>query len=231
MNNIILDVIEKDETYEVDTQAGAKKLNKYLIVKIGNEDKEFQFVFISNKSMEERELHNWLKELEEYELPKPTVFEVEKKEKEVMEIINSKYKAKDIKEMVKIKRENRYKSKTNIFYPFLDLTDPFEKKRFLENMIQEEERKYFEKASHEGKRKLENLKSELRAICRKLKKTKRSRKASPEKYYNVKKNKSELYGFSQGKKIGGDIDMKSNIHARTIAAPVNMWSIKQKELE
>lgn len=110
------------------------------------------------------------------------------------------------------------------------LTDPHEKKRFLEKKIQDVERKYFEKPTQGGKDQLKSLKSQLREVLRSLRR-RRSRKGSVDKYYNVKKNKSELYGFSQGKKIGGEKDSKSNIHARTIANPVNMWSIKEKELE
>jgi hypothetical protein len=89
------------------------------------------------------------------------------------------------------------------------------------------EREYFEKPTMEGKRLLYNLRKELRKLNKVIKK--RSRKGSMEKYYNAKKVKSELYGFSQGKKIGGSKDAKTNIHARTIAQPVNMWSIKQDE--
>lgn len=92
------------------------------------------------------------------------------------------------------------------------------------------ERKYFERPTQGAKDQLKNLKIQLKQVMRNLKR-RRSRKGSVDKYYNVKKNKSELYGFSQGKKIGGEKDSKSNIHARTIANPVNMWSIKEAELE
>lgn len=80
------------------------------MVRIGNEDKEFQFVYISNKGIEERELHNWLEELETYNLQKPTLREINNKHNEIKNMLNSKYKGKDIKQMVEKKRETKYKS-------------------------------------------------------------------------------------------------------------------------
>lgn len=109
-----LDVIEKEENYEVETQSGIKKMNKYLIVKIGNEDKEFQFVYISNKAIELRELHNWLKELGTYNLERPTLKNVKRKHEEIKNILHSKYKAKEIKKLVEKRRETRFKSKKRV---------------------------------------------------------------------------------------------------------------------
>lgn len=48
-------------------------------------------------------------------------------------------------------------------------------------------------------------------------KNKKSRNASVEKYYNKGKERRQLYGFKEGRKLGGIKDEKSNIHARTIA--------------
>ena len=50
-----------------------------------------------------------------------------------------------------------------------------------------------------------------------------------EKYYGIKGQKQELYGFSRGKEIGGKAS--GSIHARTIAKKVNMWSIGEAELK
>lgn len=102
-------MIEKEESYKVETQSGAKKLNKYLIVRIGNEEKEFQFVYISNKEIKDRELYNWLQELASYNLKKPTLAEIQNKQKDIESILHSKYKAKEIKQMVDKRREDRYK--------------------------------------------------------------------------------------------------------------------------
>lgn len=95
----------------METQSGAKKLNKYLIVRIGNEEKEFQFVYISNQSIKDRELYNWLQELASYSLKKPTLGEIQAKQKDIKSILHSKYKAKEIKQMVDKRREDRYKGK------------------------------------------------------------------------------------------------------------------------
>lgn len=107
----ILDVIEKDQSYSVEVKSGKKTVNKYLLVKIGNEEKEFKFMYISNKGVEDRELYKWLQELSNFEIPKPTVEEVENKYEEINSILHLKYTAQDIKQLVEKKVEKRFKSK------------------------------------------------------------------------------------------------------------------------
>ena len=100
----------------------------------------------------------------------------------------------------------------------------------LISKINEIERQYFEKPSFELKRQIANLRAQLRNLNRQIKK-KKSRRGSVEKYYNKGRERRQLYGFKEGRKLGGIKDDKSNIHARTIGNPVNMWSIKQDALE
>lgn len=96
--------------------------------------------------------------------------------------------------------------------------------------INEVERTYFEAPTFDLKRQIANLRKELNLLNRKIKK-KKSRRGSVEKYYNKGRERRQLYGFKQGRELGGIKDEKSNIHARTIGNPVNMWSIKESALE
>lgn len=60
-------------------KSGSKTMNHYLLVQIGDEVKEFQIIFISNKKLDERELYKWIKELESSNQKKPTIEEIEHK--------------------------------------------------------------------------------------------------------------------------------------------------------
>ena len=100
----------------------------------------------------------------------------------------------------------------------------------LVTKIKQIEWKYFDKPTFELKRQLANLKKQLNTLNRQIKK-KKSRRGSVEKYYNKGRERRQLYGFTDGRKLGGIKDEKSNIHARTITNPVNMWSIKETALE
>ena len=104
-------VVEKEESYKVESKAGSKTLNKYLLVRMGNEEKELKFIFISNKEIDQRELYKWLEELKAFEMKKPTIEMIEEKYKQIKEILDSKYSASDIKKIVEIKVEQRYQSK------------------------------------------------------------------------------------------------------------------------
>lgn len=73
------DVLEKEETYKVNYKGASKTLNSYLLIKIGDEVKEFKLLFISNKELEERDLYKWITELETLGLKKPTTGEIEEK--------------------------------------------------------------------------------------------------------------------------------------------------------
>jgi hypothetical protein len=100
----------------------------------------------------------------------------------------------------------------------------------LISKISEVERTYFEAPTFELKRKIEILRADLRTLNNQIKK-KKSRNGSKEKYYNKGKDRRQLYMFKEGRKLGGIKDEKSNIHARTIGNPVNMWSMKEEALE
>jgi hypothetical protein len=113
---------------------------------------------------------------------------------------------------------------------FLGLKDPEQKRSMLVTKIKQIEWKYFDKPTFELKRQLANLKKQLNTLNRQIKK-KKSRRGSVEKYYNKGRERRQLYGFTDGRKLGGIKDEKSNIHARTITNPVNMWSIKETALE
>lgn len=103
----ILEVLEKPQHYMVEN----KEINKYLLVKIGNETKEFKIQFISNKKIEDSELYRYLKELESYGQRIPTIRQVRNKHKQVVNILNSKYTAKDIEQIVEKRNEHKMASR------------------------------------------------------------------------------------------------------------------------
>lgn len=103
----ILDVLEKPQHYIVEN----KELNKFLIVKIGNETKEFKIQYISNKKIEDSELYRYLKELESYGQKIPTIRQVKNKHKQVVNILNSKYTARDIEQIVEKRNDHKMASR------------------------------------------------------------------------------------------------------------------------
>jgi hypothetical protein len=103
----IIDVIEKPQGYMVEN----KEVNKYLLVNVGNETKEFKIQFISNKRIEDSELYRYLKELESNGQKLPTIRKVKEIHKRVIENLNSKYTAKDIEQIVEKKHEQKMKSR------------------------------------------------------------------------------------------------------------------------
>lgn len=78
-----IDVFEKEETYKVNYKGATKTLNSYLLVRIGDEVKEFKLLFISNKELEDRDLYKWIKEFETLGLKKPTTGEIEEKVEQI----------------------------------------------------------------------------------------------------------------------------------------------------
>ena len=104
------------------------------------------------------------------------------------------------------------------------------KRSILISKINENERSYFEKPTRQLRDKIDSLKKELKQLNVQMK-SKKSRNASVEKYYNKGKERRQLYGFKEGRKLGGIKDEKSNIHARTIGKPINMWSAKEDSLK
>ena len=103
----IVDVVEKLQTYNVEN----KELNKYLQVKVGNEIREFRIQYISSKKIEDSELYRYLKELESYGQPIPTIRQVKNKHKKVVEILNSKYTATEIEQIVEKRNQDKLNSK------------------------------------------------------------------------------------------------------------------------
>lgn len=80
------------------------------------------------------------------------------------------------------------------------------------------------------KDKIAQLRNELRQLNVQMK-NKKSRGTSVEKYYNKGKERRQLYTFVEGRKLGGIKDEKSNIHARTISNPSNMFALKKESLK
>lgn len=103
----IIDVVEKPQSYVVEN----KEVNKYLIVRVGNETKEFKIQFISNKKIEDSELYRYLKELENNGQRLPTIRKVKEIHKRVVDNLNSKYTAKEIEQFVEKKHEQKMNSK------------------------------------------------------------------------------------------------------------------------
>lgn len=210
-------------------------MNHYLLVKIGDEVKEFKLLFISNKELDERELYKWIKELEQGNQKKPTIEEIEIKKQTIREVLNVRFDSKQLQQKAAEHIEKRFKSKFIIlrflFVNFcVGLTDPEQKRGYLISKINEVERQYFEVPSFELQRQIANLRQELKTLNSQIK-TKKSRNGSVEKYYNKGKERRQLYMFKEGRKMGGIVDEKCNIHARTIGNPVNMWSMKEDALE
>ena len=103
----IVDVIEKPQTYSVEN----KELNKYLLIKVSNEIREFKILFISSKKIEDSELYRYLKELESHGLPIPTIRHVKNQHKKVVDILNSKYTATEIEQIVEKRNQAILESK------------------------------------------------------------------------------------------------------------------------
>ena len=71
----IVDVIEKPLYYKVEN----KDINKYLLVKICKEIKEFKILFISSKPTQGLELSYYLRELTNSGIPRPTLRQIREK--------------------------------------------------------------------------------------------------------------------------------------------------------
>lgn len=71
----IVGVIEKPLYYKVEN----KDINKYLLVKIGKEIKEFKILFISSKPTQGLELSYYLRELTNSGIPRPTLRQIREK--------------------------------------------------------------------------------------------------------------------------------------------------------
>jgi hypothetical protein len=80
----------------VNFKGGAKTMNHYLLVQIGDDVKEFQIIFISNKKLDERELYKWIKELESSNQRKPTIEEIESKKQNIQEVLKVRYDSKQL---------------------------------------------------------------------------------------------------------------------------------------
>lgn len=106
----IVDVVERSEEYLIDEKNG-KKINKYLIIRIDNEEKEFPFKFCSNKDLDDHEVYKWLTELEKSGKKRPTIFQIEEKYNKYKSLLNSKYTSQDIQKMVEKKRKYIFERK------------------------------------------------------------------------------------------------------------------------
>jgi RNA polymerase-associated protein RTF1 len=107
----IVDVVEKPLTYKVEN----KELNKYLLVRVGNETREFRIQYISSKRVEDSELYRYLKELESYGQAIPTIRQLKSQHRKVVEILNSKYTATEIEQIVE--KRNQDKLDSTIYLP------------------------------------------------------------------------------------------------------------------
>lgn len=84
-------MLEKEETYKVNYKGATKTLNSYLLIRIGDEVKEFKLLFISNKELEERDLYKWITELETLGLKKPTTWDIEEKGEQIKKFVNTRF--------------------------------------------------------------------------------------------------------------------------------------------
>ena len=93
-------------------------MNHYLLVQIGDDVKEFQIIFISNKKLDERELYKWIKELESSNQRKPTIEEIESKKQNIQEVLKVRYDSKQLQQKAAQQIEKRYRSKFYCFNNF-----------------------------------------------------------------------------------------------------------------
>jgi len=209
----ITEVIEKPELYKVDS----KQLGKYLKVRIGDEIKELKIQFISNKSLDERELYKWIEEIVRINGKEaiPTLLQIEDLYNSVKDTFSKKYTSEHIKNILEEKNRQRLRSEN----------DPKEKKMILENQLADIQRDYFDRPTQDKKEQIRRLKADIKRIEKVIKM--KSGKSSASRLPNSKQ-RSELYGFGKHKgKIG---DAKNDIHARKIANPMNLWSINEQQL-
>lgn len=207
----IVDVVERPQTYKVEE----KDINKYLIIKMGNEEKEFKILFISNKPMGGIELSPYLKELSSLNLPVPQLYQVKERAKRLESLLKSKYTAKEIETLVE-KRKLEKMAKTN---------NPREKRRILEDRLAKMEYAQFEKPTIKNKEDMKTIKKEIKKLDREIDEEIRVQTKEEQPIVVVKK--SDPYTFGSHKAKTGE----SVIHTRTIPKLLNMWSIGTIELK
>jgi tRNA(Ile2) C34 agmatinyltransferase TiaS len=111
-------VIEKEESYKVNLKGGSKTMNQYLEIEIGDETKEFRLLYISNQSLDERELYKWIKELESLSKQIPTISEINDKQRNIKEMVTMRQDSKQLQEKAAKQIEKRYRSnyRSQIFF-------------------------------------------------------------------------------------------------------------------
>lgn len=204
----IVDVIERPTFYKVEN----KEMNKYLMIRFGNEDREFKILYISSKGFEQVELNNYLKELTNNGQPRPTLRDIREKKKRIMSILGAKFSAKEIGELVEKRNNERVASSHE---------NPKEKKRILEEKRAKLEYAHFEKPSIQNKKIIKQLNKDIKILDRLI-----SASGVDEGPLNYVK-KSDPYTFGSSKPKTGE----SVMHTRTIPQPLNMWSLQNDEVE
>ncbi len=198
----IVNVIEKEEVYKVET----KDINKCLIVRYDNDEKELRMSFISSKKMTSQELFNYIKTMKKYNLRVPTVGEIKQRFENLQTMLNSKFTSKDIEHIVNQKNQLIKESSAS----------PHEKLRILKEEYSKLNQQWFEKPTPE----LKHRKKQLERDMARLQEEVTQKAADHGEQPIVKVTKSDPYTFGSHKpKIG-----ESVMHTRTIPVLQNMWS-------
>lgn len=198
----IVNVIEKEEVYKVET----KDINKCLIVRYDNDEKELRMNFISSKKMTSQELFNYIKTMKKYNLRVPTVGEIKHRFDNLQTMLNSKFTSKDIEHIVNQKNQLIKESSAS----------PHEKLRILKEEYSKLNQQWFEKPTPELKHRKKQLEREVFRLQEEIS----QRAADHGEQPIVKVTKSDPYTFGSNKPKSGD----SVMHTRTIPVLQNMWS-------
>jgi hypothetical protein len=198
----IVNVIEKEEVYKVET----KDINKCLIVRYDNDEKELRMNFISSKKMTSQELFNYIKTMKKYNLKVPTVGEIKQRFENLQTMLNSKFTSKDIEHIVNQKNQLIKESSAS----------PHEKLRILKEEYSKLNQQWFEKPTQELKNRKKLLEREMARLHEEINQKVADHGEQP----IVKVTKSDPYTFGSHKPKSGE----SVMHTRTIPVLQNMWS-------
>ena len=198
----IVNVIEKDEVYKVES----KDITKCLIVRYDNDEKELRMSYISSKKMTSQELFNYIKTMKKYNLRVPTVGEIKHRFDNLQTMLNCKVTSKDIEHIVHQKNQLIKESSAS----------PHEKLRIHKEEYSKLYQQYYEKPTPELKHRTKQLKREVEQLEEEISQRAKDHGEQP----IVKVTKSDPYTFGSNKPKFGD----SVMHTRTIPVLQNMWS-------